>query len=884
MTKGILMCVLLCGMPLFCAFIVAMQMPGKLLGMVIGMYLAPCFWSLGDTILNAVVMAKASGYITNWGGIEAITAQAKPIVETQALEMVNMVSSMYGIIPTMSLGFATLSAYALSSITGSSIGAATAGASSASAEMGSGNVSYGNVSHDNYNANKMDTYRMLNTGQGFQYQNKNVIDVSSRIVSTNEGTFDKSIIERATSKGSIVSTSVGGQPKESVETLTKGAEIGGKTWGIGTVIRNIGGGYSEVSGIAQGHGNSKMILDEKGESVTFNSASGSESKYGEKISANIGTLHYSNKDGSGTITGAEVFHIGSGADTRTIVSGTENGQAVSMVFANAQLKSVMTQTGVSSDIDSLSQFNEKDKNQHLQLIGGSIASEHREAGESGDFKFNALTLNGETFKNGSIKQTANGALITGYKDNKLYTLSVDRLQTEHLGGNNYNALARVNSSSFKSVDEGRESRPVLTLNRMNLGLTNATITKNGDQSIIEGQNADGGFYTAKVHNLIGDNKGNWTGRIAESSERGNVESKVIGLEDGNSIITAANGEWRHTGDGYSVYSGAVTWSDANGKIRKGSGTVTLQDGKLIKADATDGYNLLKAENKRSEYSTTDTVDESRKDVGILPQALAGDRSESLSRLKDAYDNWQKARGVEGELEALEQREVAAYHHYAHYDLLHKQELDNGSITPEDYLANKRALWVERSQLSQKLIPAMKEQVAALQNSPDYAEHLERVAKAEKVFDRELQAASVGTSNDFSSILGQTYSSFNGIEKSRTEQYGVNLGLDLVAGGNIVSSVTRTIKNAATEKSVTGRGTGQGGLNIGFSYSYTVQTAKRNGQQENITINGMTDYNKFMYLTALKAGATTEQLGALLREEYEAVDGTLSKIKSDVNKK
>ncbi|MDR0454452.1 MAG: conjugal transfer protein TraG N-terminal domain-containing protein, partial [Deferribacteraceae bacterium] len=153
MAKGILICIIMCCLPLFYAFIVAMQMPGKLFGMMFGMFLAPCFWSFGDAILNFIIMIKASSYMVNWGGPTALTAVTKPIIETQALEMVNIVSSMYWIIPSMAMGFATMSAYALSAVTSSVTSSATAGVGSAAAEMGSGNVSFGNVSANNYRAN-----------------------------------------------------------------------------------------------------------------------------------------------------------------------------------------------------------------------------------------------------------------------------------------------------------------------------------------------------------------------------------------------------------------------------------------------------------------------------------------------------------------------------------------------------------------------------------------------------------------------------------------------------------------------------------------------------------------------------------------------------------
>jgi hypothetical protein len=409
MTKGILICVLMCSLPVFFAFVVAMQLPGKLLGMVIGMFLAPCFWAFGDAILNFIVMVKANSYITNWGGFSAISAQTKPIVETQTLEMVNMVSSMYGIIPTMALGFATLSAYALSSLTGSAIGAATAGTSGAAAEMATGSISMGNVTANNYRANTMDTARMLNTGYGYNHSQtyRNIID--SRLQNTN-----------SYESGSTSSTM-----------LTEDRNIGGLNWKKGATVKtNMSDGTATIEGNTE---LGKTFMQLSGYGTDKQKMERLDAKSGENVAMeqvkidNINSLALTDQNGNTrTISGAKIMTTGKGEDATSVIAGVDKttGSNVSMTMSGLAISPVVTEGGVTSDYLPIMDIKQSDLKEQAQGTGTLISS-HIQSGSTGEHTYGTLYINGEKFTGVSVKTRGDGkgVDITGYSgegDNRVH--------------------------------------------------------------------------------------------------------------------------------------------------------------------------------------------------------------------------------------------------------------------------------------------------------------------------------------------------------------------------------------------------------------------------------------------------------------------------------
>jgi hypothetical protein len=639
MTKGILICVLLCGMPVFLAFAVAMVMPSKLFGMIAGMYLAPCFWALGDTVLNAIIMVRASGYIENWGITSGITAQIKPIVETQALEMVNMVTSMYWIIPTISLGFATMSAYGLSSISSSVMGAATAGTGGASSEMGSGSVSFGNASYNNTNANKLDSYRGIEAGSGFGWRQTYSNRSQSSIVNSNEGVYGKSTIEKPTADGGkIITESIGGNMVRSEERVgSNGKAIGGLNFQQGSMLITYGSGANartEITGNTE-LGDTRMIMS--GDKTEWIEAKAGQNSRYEQVRSEKGVeFHHGGK----VMYGADVSYLGEGTNSTALVTGTdEKGRKASWTITGAELKPVYETDGSATGL--------KANPNKVQAVGGSLAHSHASAGSSEDIQFKELKLNGKTLTGGTIKSTEDGAVVSGYSNGTRTTMLVNNFritgsESNPTGGVNYTANGAVVDTEAKSTDTGTYNRDVLTLNGGQLNLKGATITQKGNLSVIDGANADGTSYKAMVYGLKDNGGGNWSGVVTNSTALGNVASEEVKVGK-TAMTTGTDGTWTQIGK-LRTYEGSVSWKDSEGVSHLGKGSITMQGDKVLYANATDGYQLLHAENNRIEFKEDTAIAQGMEGKGTF-QATADGNSHLLKKALNSMDEYKDARNA-----------------------------------------------------------------------------------------------------------------------------------------------------------------------------------------------------------------------------------------------
>jgi hypothetical protein len=638
MTKGILMCVLLCGMPLFCAFIVAMQMPGKLFGVVIGMYLAPCFWAVGDMILNSIIMVKADAYVTNWGGISGITAQVKPIVESQSLEMVNMVSSMYGIIPTMSLGFATLSAYALSSITGSAIGAATAGTSGASNEISSGSVSYGNVSHSNYNANKLDSYRGISAGDGFGYQQMFALRNQSSIVNSGEGVYGRNTVEKPTADGGMTTqTYSGGNLQKTEEIVGKnGREIGGIYFEPNSKITTYGEGPNtrrEITGNTE-FGHTNMVM--QGNEVQRIESKQGENYVSEQIHSFKGSqfVYTDSKGDSKTIRGFTATRIGTGANSVTQISGVdEKNNQVNMTIKGIDDLHKMPYATTDGE--------KGEYGDRWQASGGRSIRTHSEAGETGSINFSSLKLNGITLTDGSFRLTESGAVVSGYANRTSTTMLVNDFSYTGSAGN-YTAKGKVVDTEAKSTDTGTVNRDVLTLNGGQLNLEKAKISRSGNLSVIDGANADGMSYKAMVYGLKDNGNGNWSGVVTNSTYTGKLAERELQVGK-ETIKTGSDGTWTQTGDLWS-YDGTVSFKNKEGQLVSGKGSVTTKDGKVMFASATYGNQLMTVDNNNIQINRGTDITQGTHGKGTYQAVIAGD-SIMADKYLGALDNYRDAQNA-----------------------------------------------------------------------------------------------------------------------------------------------------------------------------------------------------------------------------------------------
>lgn len=222
-TKGILMSIV-AGLTPLLAFAMLTPMAMKAFIGYLSMLLWLATWHFGEIILNHLVLIKAKGtismYATNLGGNTDLTILSIPAVTSATQDYINMISSMYWMVPTISgLVIGGFSWMALSGMTGGITGRAAKGESVAG-EMGSGNWMAGNTRQNTMMANKNDTTSMYATGvahkndmMGYSGTNlgeqsgyKQSFDASSaRLIGS---TIDSSHITRSGTSSSVDNTNV----------------------------------------------------------------------------------------------------------------------------------------------------------------------------------------------------------------------------------------------------------------------------------------------------------------------------------------------------------------------------------------------------------------------------------------------------------------------------------------------------------------------------------------------------------------------------------------------------------------------------------------------------------------------------------------------------
>jgi len=122
-------------------------------------------WHIGDVLLNHIITIKAQSAISALSS--DITIKTQGIVDSTTLDYINMASSMYWMIPTISLMMVTgLGLMTLSTI-GGGMTARVARGEMVATEMASGNANHGNISTNNTNSNKFDMTKQMNSGVGF---------------------------------------------------------------------------------------------------------------------------------------------------------------------------------------------------------------------------------------------------------------------------------------------------------------------------------------------------------------------------------------------------------------------------------------------------------------------------------------------------------------------------------------------------------------------------------------------------------------------------------------------------------------------------------------------------------------------------------------------
>lgn len=166
--KGILTVIVIGLTPLMALLMITPIGFKTILGYIMMLFWLSC-WHFGDAILNHIIITKAQGDMTRFGDA---TMATKGLIDSTAIDYINMASSMYWAIPTIALVIATgFSLTALSSLNSSISTQLNRTSSTAGGEAGKGNVGFGNVSHGSYSANSSNSTRSSAFGNSMNYNN-----------------------------------------------------------------------------------------------------------------------------------------------------------------------------------------------------------------------------------------------------------------------------------------------------------------------------------------------------------------------------------------------------------------------------------------------------------------------------------------------------------------------------------------------------------------------------------------------------------------------------------------------------------------------------------------------------------------------------------------
>jgi len=308
-TKGILMSVV-AGLTPMLALIMLTPLAFKSFVGYLTMLMWLATWHLGEIILNHLVSVKAQGVIDAYAD-STLTSMTKPLVESTSLDYINMISSMYWMVPTISgLIVGGFSMGALAMMTGGITGRVAKGEAVGS-EMGTGSWQSGNIRMDNTTANKHDSTSMLGMGQAYNIQREGF---GANNLTTTQGMTSQS-------NQGVVSGAMQGisQGLNTIAGHHGGGNVGAN-WSANTQVKNNADGSSYQNGTWTNVGTDGTVTQLSG-AMTFG-------KNGEILS---GTgIKYTSTDSSGKTVSGE-FDYNNGELTHSKIRN-ENGTTVETTY------------------------------------------------------------------------------------------------------------------------------------------------------------------------------------------------------------------------------------------------------------------------------------------------------------------------------------------------------------------------------------------------------------------------------------------------------------------------------------------------------------------------------------------------------------------------
>jgi len=358
-TKGILIAIV-AGLTPMLALVMLTPLAMKSFIGYLTMLLWLATWHLGEVILNHLISVKARGVIDMYAD-DQLTLATKSVVEASSMDYINMLSSMYWMVPTISgLIIGGFSMGALASMTGGITGKVAKGEAVGS-EMGVGSWQSGNIMMNNNRSNKQDTLAMYSQGQAYNTQGQ---AFQATNLATNVGTT-------STSNQNVVSGAMQGL-SQNMNTLAGGRSDGGNVganWSANSMTKHNSDGTSYQNGtwtnkgadgsVTEMTGNMTLgangeILNASGVKYTSKGKNGTtegEFSYanGELISSKVsndkGTAVETTRNSDGTYT--QKASTKSGASVTNIVD--KDGRAINDKDNNGPIDFKMPQIQGSED-------------------------------------------------------------------------------------------------------------------------------------------------------------------------------------------------------------------------------------------------------------------------------------------------------------------------------------------------------------------------------------------------------------------------------------------------------------------------------------------------------------------------------------------------------
>lgn len=598
--KGILTAIIVGLTPLLALVMITPMGFKTLIGYIMILSWLVC-WHFGDVILNHIMTTKAQSALSGYGDIKMST---KGLIDSTAMDYINMAGSMYWTIPTIALLIVTgFSLSAFASLNNAMTTKLDRTASAVGGDMGKGNMSFGNVGHNTYSANKQDASASQVMGNSMRWDDIASFNSGTQAnrlngVSSQSGTqgFGGGIGESWTNSALSKDLGKGYELGEGVQSTTA---IGGgrhKATGEGTIDVKSSTGENIVANADSGNiytkdssgdlklQSGKLSFIDDGKSVDV------EYKDGQEFRRSI-TDRQGNKMEATTMENGvdKSFKWTSGQDSGTVVSGVYNARA-NQVSEITDAK--ISGTDLAKTDSGIQTFSAGQTATLLKSLDKSLMKSNttgKDLSEStGDKKDSSLGESSSASTSGGIgasiggiglqaalKKDATSSTLDSMSKTFTVTDKEGKSETYSLSDREMSALQSA-SSSISSQSSGmnasRDMNPERIKSLVNQGLANNTSVDDTLKGVVGDKDA---YHSGSI---------NMTGNGTASVVGNNISKMQNNFGDLSGRSTELSDESQKTIDGiegkYSLKSGSIdnAMQAINKKLENG---LTTEDKTLI---------------------------------------------------------------------------------------------------------------------------------------------------------------------------------------------------------------------------------------------------------------------------------------------------------------